>query len=119
MSATYHAAAGDRTGALASGGVSAASSMPSRSVTAVPARAERPRPILRAGKVGVEQAGRADRRQDVAAPVIGDDDGDGELRAEAAGAILGERLERGLQVAVDGELVDGKAGLVGDRLLGE
>ena len=82
-------------------------------------RAERPRHVDMSGAVILEQAGRSDRGENVAAAVIGDDDGDGEFRSELGGAVPGERFERRLQVAVDGEPVDGQVRLVGDRFLGE
>ena len=57
-------------------------------------------------RVVLEQAGRADRGEDLAGEMVGDDDGHRELRAERRGAVGGERLERRLQVAVDGEAMD-------------
>ena len=67
----------------------------------------------------LEQPGRADRGEDRAAHVIGDDDRHRQLRAVARGAVADERLEPGLEVAVDGEADGALVRAGGERALGE
>ena len=66
----------------------------------------------------VEEAGRADRGEDLAALVVGDEDRDGDGIGERRGALGGERFQPRLEVRVDGQAIDRLLRRSGDRAIG-
>ena len=70
-------------------------------------RADGARHVDEAAAALVEEAGRADRGENLAGLVVGDEDGDRNGIGERGGALRGERFQAALQAGLDGEPVDG------------
>ena len=82
-------------------------------------RAHGVRHVDRAHALIVEIAGRADVGDHLARGVIDDEDGGRKLLAEQLRLLLGERFERPLHVAIDGQLVHGLCGVRQHLRLGQ